>query len=149
MASRSVSDRRFTAEMTPTATPENSARGAGDDQRLDRRLAGVGVAKAGPAVLVADEEPSAELAELHVPRPVEAEPVVDLGDLGIGRVLAGEPECRISRGEEVEDRERDREHAKDDDHRPDEPACDVERHVRFSSIRRRGRDRPAPSIVRS
>jgi hypothetical protein len=142
MASRSVSDRRFTAEMTPTATPENrcagdqeeGARGAGDDQRLDRGLAGIRVAETGPAVLVADEEPSAELAELDIPRLVEPEPVVDLGDLGIGRILAGESQRRIARRQEIEDRERDREHAKDDDDRPDEPACDVERHVRFSSI---------------
>ena len=74
--------------------------------------------------------------------------MVDLRDLGVGRVLAREAQGRIAGGQEVEDRERDREHAKDDDDRPDEPACDVERHGVVDSSGGEGRDDcPAPLRV--
>ncbi len=87
-------------------------------------------------------------AELDVPRPVEPEPVVDLCDLRVGRVLAGKPQCGIAGGQEIEDGKRDRQHARDDDQRPDEPPCDVEGHVFGFRERRReeGRVLPAPSI---
>jgi hypothetical protein len=55
--------------------------------------------------------------------------VVDLRDLRVGRVLAGEAKRGVAGGQEVEDRERDRDDSRDHDDRPEKPAGDVEGHI--------------------
>src|SRR5581483_3826219 len=130
---------------------EERPRCAGEDQRLHRAPARIRVAEAGPAVLVAAEEVPRELAELLVPRLVEPKPMVDLRDLGIGRVLAGEAERRVAGGQQVEDQERDRDDARDHDDRPEEPSGYVEGHigllVRESGRGRDGAGRPSRRTI--
>ena len=150
---RSAFHRRQDADRHPEHEPddggacdqEERAWRPRDDQRLHGRLARVRVAEAGPAVLVAEEEVLGEVVKLHVPRMVEAEPLVDQVELLRGRVLARKPQCGVARRQEVEDREGDREHTRDDDDCPDEPACDVEHHCGLLELRE-GAGEPAPSV---
>ncbi len=70
---------------------------------------------------------------------------MDQVELLRGRVLAGKPQRGVARRQEVEDREGDREHTRDDNDRPDEPACDVEHHCGLLELRE-GAGEPAPSV---
>jgi len=149
----------LTADKTPIATPETShseaapaisdqrARCPLDDLAQHGDVARERIAEAGPAVAVAEEEVLRVLPELDVPRSVEAESVMDLGQQRLGGLLAGEPQGGIAVRELVEDQERDPEHAEDDDERPDEAAGGVEEHVPGSKSGGAADRRPLPASL--
>ena len=116
--------RREVSQMTAAPAIRKSVRGARATIRCsDGRLPGERVAEAGPAVLVAGEERLDELAELDVPRLGRARAGGGSASSSVRcRVLAGEAQRRVARGQEVEDDERDRDHARDDD-RASRRAC--------------------------
>ena len=140
IATRSTIVRRLTAEITPIGDADDQPedRGADDQEERARRALrrsgdwtetsrrrrssrGPGQPYLSPMKKFLTNLPNWTYHGLSRPRRWRI-----CAMLAVGRALAGEAQRRIAGGQQVEDGERDREHARDDDDRPDESACDVE-----------------------